>query len=66
MAESLRVMTDIEGPLSFSALSLIGRVHIDARALRLRDIYNYGLAKSLALQWGEKGYFTCSNEFYLH
>jgi hypothetical protein len=30
---ALRVMIDIEGPLGWFNISLIGRVHIDARAL---------------------------------
>jgi hypothetical protein len=55
-------MIDIEGPLSSSALSLIGGVHIGARAL-LEHLIDMVCLNSSPTQWGE--HFYRSNDFYL-
>jgi hypothetical protein len=61
-----RVMIDLEGPLSWSALSLIGEVHIGARALLdIRKFDMVWLYSSRISQWGEGGYFNRSDDFYL-
>jgi hypothetical protein len=62
---NFRIMIDLESPLSSSALSLVGEVHIGARALL--DNINLIWFGNIALlsQWGGGGYFIRSNDFYL-
>jgi hypothetical protein len=57
-------MIDIEGPLSYSAPTLIGGVHIGARALLDINLMWFGFIARLS-QWEGRGYFTRSNDFYL-
>jgi hypothetical protein len=56
----LRVMMDLGGPLCCSSVLLLrGGVHIGTRELIMVWLYRS------AILWGEGGYFTHSNDFYL-
>jgi hypothetical protein len=60
----IHILIDIEGPVSyFSTFAGIGGVHIGARALLDIKFIWFGYITRLS-QWGEGGYFPCSNYFY--
>ncbi len=59
-----KVMISIEGPLSYFGISPIGGVYIGEGGAAKHLSICFGYIARLS-QWGGRGYFTCTNDFYL-